>query len=153
MYKLSEKDIKRFWIKVNKTNTCWLWTSNIAKNGYGTFSFQYRTKPAHRISFWLHKGDNNNLLVLHKCDVRNCVNPEHLFLGTQQDNVNDCVLKGRRNQVRTKMHCLRGHEYTIENTYRTKKGSPVCKICHSNSTRLFQIKLKKENLEFDLHKD
>ncbi len=78
---------------------CWLWTS--AKYGnerYGVFRLDNRNQGAHRASWQLYNGDiPSGLCVLHKCDVGLCVNPEHLFLGTQTDNVHDMMNKGRQN--------------------------------------------------------
>lgn len=77
---------------------CWIWMGSIKPNGYGNSKVE-RTRAgemAHRKSWRLHKGPvPEGLLVLHKCDVRCCVNPDHLFLGTYSDNLNDMVSKGR----------------------------------------------------------
>ena len=76
---------------------CWLWTARCNPNGYGYLKVPPgRVKQAHRISFELYRGPiPNGLSVLHKCDVRSCVNPDHLFLGTQKDNIQDMDKKGR----------------------------------------------------------
>jgi hypothetical protein len=88
---------ERFWAKVNKTDTCWLWTASVWDNGYGRFVKVHGTDtPAHRFSWALHNGAiPDGLWVLHKCDVRRCVRPDHLFLGTPQDNMDDKCRKGR----------------------------------------------------------
>ena len=85
-------------IKINK-NECWIWQG--AKTGnrsYAAFHYIHNTQRysrAHRIAWLLFIGEIPiGLNVLHKCDVRLCVNPNHLFLGTQSDNLIDCVLKG-----------------------------------------------------------
>lgn len=91
----------RFWPKVNKTESCWLWTGAVA-SGYGTIGEggKYgRQLNAHRVSYELTYGKfDPKLYVLHKCDVKLCINPEHLFLGTQQENVDDMIAKGRAKQ-------------------------------------------------------
>lgn len=93
---LSQESIDRFWAKVEKTDSCWLWTAALNEKGYGVFGVKKETDKAHRISWKLSKGPIlNSLFVLHKCDIPNCVRPSHLFLGTNQDNVNDMIKKGR----------------------------------------------------------
>ena len=86
---------ERFFAKVNKTETCWLWTASKHPKGYGHFGGpQLR---AHRMSWVIHHGSiPEGLQVLHKCDNPSCVNPKHLFLGTNLDNMRDCAKKGRR---------------------------------------------------------
>lgn len=74
---------------------CWLWIANANRTGYGCLS-DSKQRLAHRISWEIHRGPiPEGLYVLHKCDVPICVNPEHLFLGTHQDNMDDMVRKGR----------------------------------------------------------
>lgn len=97
----------RFWPKVNKADGCWLWTGSVTGGGgmqHGQFTLPRRpdrTQPhiyAHRLSWELAYGPiPNGLQVCHKCDVPRCVRPEHLFLGTQFDNLADARRKGRLN--------------------------------------------------------
>ena len=113
---------------------CWLWLGCIG-NGYGKF----RGMQAHRYSWLLHIGSTNGLRVLHRCDIPSCVNPAHLFLGTQSDNMLDRSIKGRHENQNTHIsHCKRGHEFTEENTYLRSSGNRECRTCHrlKNSGRL-----------------
>lgn len=90
-----KSSVSSFWLNVKKTETCWLWQKSLA-NGYGQFQVNKKPWLTHRLSWVLHFGDiPNGLWVLHRCDVRNCVNPKHLFLGTSRDNVLDAMKKNR----------------------------------------------------------
>lgn len=88
----------RFWSHVNKTETCWLWTGSQTSYGYGTFTkFQdIPHRAAHRYAWELTHGHPGELCVLHRCDVKLCVNPAHLFLGTKTENMRDRDQKGRQ---------------------------------------------------------
>lgn len=91
----------RFWEKVNrKTDSeCWNWIGAIGSDGYGIVGINSNVYRAHRIAYYIHfKKDPNTLLVCHKCNNPPCVNPYHLFLGTQQDNMQHAFNIGRRNQ-------------------------------------------------------
>lgn len=79
---------------------CWLWTEGISKDGYGKFSIKYKDMRAHRFAWELYRWPiPKDMCVLHKCDVKTCVNPDHLFIGTYGDNNRDRAIKGRsRNQ-------------------------------------------------------
>lgn len=88
----------KFWMRVEKSDGCWLWAGWIMRNGYGNLRYKKGAYgvQAHRLSWAIHFGDiPDGLCVLHKCDVRACVRPDHLFLGTRGDNNKDCVRKGR----------------------------------------------------------
>lgn len=75
---------------------CWLWEKSLDRGGYGVIRPDYVLLRAHRLSYEIYNGvADERLYVLHRCDVRCCVNPEHLFLGTHADNMQDMVRKGR----------------------------------------------------------
>lgn len=87
----------RFWRHVIKGNDCWLWRSAGYPSGYGALKVAGSMKPAHRISWEIHRGSiPEGMLVCHTCDVRRCVRPDHLFLGTNLDNMADMRSKGRK---------------------------------------------------------
>lgn len=82
--------------KVDTSTGCWLWQGHKYSNGYGAIKKFGKMVLAHRFSYELHKGPiPKNLCVMHSCDTRNCINPEHLSLGTHQDNMSDAAAKGR----------------------------------------------------------
>ena len=89
--------VERFWSYVRKSNGCWLWFG-WSRKGYGQFRYGKSAQKAHRIAWELTYGPIPfGLQVLHKCDTPLCVNPGHLFLGTQAENIIDAVNKGRLN--------------------------------------------------------
>lgn len=90
--------IVRFWASCTKTTLgCWLWNLRTDDGGYGRVKFCGRHRGAHQVSWELTKGHiPKGLGVLHTCDVRSCINPDHLFLGTVQDNMRDKVAKNRQ---------------------------------------------------------
>ena len=101
----THKELARFVEKyaIDPTSGCWLWTGTILIKGYGQFCRQgYEGKDgprwqAHRFSYFVSNGPiSHGLCVCHHCDVRSCVNPDHLFLGTNDDNVNDRNAKNRQ---------------------------------------------------------
>jgi len=94
--------MRRFWDKVDRSGDCWVWMASKRGHGYGGFLTPER-KPttAHRFSWFLHNGPiPSGMCVLHKCDNRLCVKPDHLFLGTQLDNIRDRDEKGRQKTLR-----------------------------------------------------
>lgn len=112
---------------------CWLWAAS-TYGEYGQFAIElHYAIGAHRASWLLHNGPiPDGLFVLHKCDVKICVNPDHLFLGTNQDNLVDYVTKnpgkiGAHNSAKTE--CVNGHAYTPDNTGRDPRGHRFCLQC------------------------
>lgn len=103
---------------VDEVTGCWNWTRGKFRHGYGAIAHGKRTLKAHRVSYMLHIGEiPEGMLVCHKCDNPQCVNPEHLFLGTPKDNTQDMILKGRKVVLRGEdnpmHHCIgeRNHFY------------------------------------------
>jgi hypothetical protein len=93
---LSEK-IEKSIVRIPESG-CWIWMKNINHRGYGMTCLGRGTNlSAHRVSYEEKYGKiPNGLMALHSCDVRSCVNPDHIFIGTQQDNMTDKVLKNRQ---------------------------------------------------------
>ena len=118
------RDLDRFWKKVIYAETCWLWMGAKNKDGYGSFGDGAgRTMLAHRFAYQEFIGEiPPGMYVLHKCDEPSCVNPAHLWLGTQADNVADCAEKGRRNQSRIRRLDL-GQREEIRALYATGEYS------------------------------
>lgn len=88
----------KFLSRIKKTDACWLWVAaTTAHYGHGVLRFKNKMVKAHRVSWEIFRGEvPEGMCVLHKCDIPNCVNPDHLFIGTQTDNMKDMDSKGRR---------------------------------------------------------
>ena len=113
---------------------CWLWLGVLQGSGYGSVgigSMRDGTRTmigAHRAAYLAFCGVIPvGLFVLHKCDNKLCINPDHLFLGTQADNNADKLAKGRHHYAK-RTHCKHGHEFNIVNTRYTAKGR-MCRRC------------------------
>ena len=142
----------RFWAKVIKRNPdeCWPWTA-ARTGGYGYFGLDGRLVYAHRLSWEWANGQRipDGMWILHSCDNPPCVNPAHLSLGTQLDDVRDMDRKGRRgysphrsrNQHTDKTHCIHGHALTPENAYVSFTNTGPhrhCKECGRQRSREYQ---------------
>ena len=107
---------ERFWSKVNKESSCWAWTGWRYKSGYGGYNAKVdgqrrcRTVKASRYAYeQLHGPIQDGLFVLHRCDNPPCVNPDHLFLGTHQENMDDMYSKSRANKASGDRNGTRTH--------------------------------------------
>lgn len=102
---MNEKDIARFWGKVQKTTSCWLWIGRKNSQGYGYFWLgtkqDGKDRIAHRVAYEIAHGClPSGMHVLHRCDNPSCVRPDHLWAGTHTDNMHDMFSKGRRRPAR-----------------------------------------------------
>lgn len=112
---------------------CLLWLGADGGDGYGRFYFDGKVRAAHIVSYTLFKGEvPSGLIVMHSCDLGFCVNPDHLNAGTYQDNMDDCVRKGRNTSgqyLAQRSSCKSGHEFVGDNLYRRSDGSRGCRAC------------------------
>lgn len=134
----------RFWSKVDKTGECWLWAAGRDKDGYGIFSIARRSLRAHRVAYELLVGPiPQGLVIDHLCRNEPCVNPEHLEPVTVREN----GMRGDTFQARNaaKTHCIRGHEFTSENTWiDPARGVRKCKACHREQNRPSEARARAE---------
>ena len=134
---------------VDITENCWIWKGGVNSDGYGMFGFDGTMKCAHRISMHFHRGFNleSKDFILHKneCHNRRCVNPEHLYVGNNNDNMKDVKSAGNHyNNIKT--HCAKGHEFTEANTRYCEGRSGtfrVCKICSKAAVSKYRERLHK----------
>ena len=125
-YNKSMRLPKNYEGKWEQSGDCLLWNASKDANGYGRVKDLEtgKIKRTHRLSYeWNHGPIPEGLYVLHKCDTPSCFNPDHLFVGTQQDNIADWVSKGSKR--RRKDNCKRGHARTPDNL--TTAGN--CILC------------------------
>jgi len=94
---ITKKMLKRFWSKVEMTDGCWTWKAFKNKQGYGRFGIAAgQCVNAHRVSYTIKNGPiPQDLFICHTCDNPSCVNPNHLFAGSRQDNIDDMMIKKR----------------------------------------------------------
>lgn len=114
---------------------CWEWLGPRNPSGYASVRGKTNighTSFGHRLSYYHYRGDLiKGLCIMHSCDNRSCVNPNHLTQGTQKENIHDMLRKKRQSTFhKDKTHCKHGHLFSKENTYADKRGSRHCKTCN-----------------------
>lgn len=127
---------------------CWLWRQQ-GKSGYGKLTWHGRTIDVHRVSAHIYLGLDldSALLSLHKCHNKHCFNPEHLYVGTQRDNIGDSVRDKTHYKAR-KTYCTKGHLYTEDNTYLYAHNgyrARYCRICMKAHNDVNNAKRKQNN--------
>ena len=123
---MEKEIIKRFWSKINVRNKkqCWNWIYCLYPDSYGRFRLNNKLVYSHRLAYLLTFGEiPEGLCVLHKCDNPNCCNSNHLFLGTQSDNINDMTFKrrGRCNKLGNNSKLTIEQVNIIRKLYKNKK--------------------------------
>jgi hypothetical protein len=124
---LPPNEIERFWSLAEKGDGCWLWRGPTGREDRALFSYKFN-RVAARVAWALTNGREPDGFVCHSCDNPRCVNPEHLWIGTNQDNIRDAAAKGRL-WTQRKTHCKRGHPLSGDNVFKTSQGNRSCRIC------------------------
>lgn len=141
-----------FMRKTKPQGECLIWTGKLSKNKYPKMIVDRKEVYGHRTMMKVLGVNIKGKLVCHTCDNPSCLNPEHLFIGSQEDNMFDCYLKGRiRNQNSNKKYCIRGHRLSGNNIFRTTRPGKygprfgrMCKKCLDIRRKKYS-KLNKQN--------
>jgi hypothetical protein len=136
---------ERFWSKVEKSDGCWVWTAGLNRDGYGRI-YRDEQSPAvlaHRMAWELENGPIAvGAVICHRCDNPACVRVDHLYVGTQADNLADMFSK-RRDRNGRKTQCKRGHAFDEQNT-RLYRGLRVCRSCEHDRYARRILSMKEE---------
>lgn len=132
--------------EIDPETGCYLYTGSKNNDGYGQIQFEHMTMRTHKIGIYLQLNLDPMLpygpQVNHKCSNKHCWNPEHVYIGDQQENHSD-AMRARTHtsiQSKSKTHCPNGHEYTEDNTHIDKRGCRRCRKC--NAERYLPVKFR-----------
>ena len=146
MDRVTERDIERFWAKVDKPDNggCWNWLGYRNEKGYGYFYYRGHDIRAHRFSYELASGAiPDGLEIDHLCRNTSCVNPAHLDVVTRSENTLRGLLPSvLRRKYALKTHCQRGHPFDEANTYIMPNGRRRCRACLRLAWRRYYEKRK-----------
>lgn len=136
----------RFWSKVDRSGECWLWTASLNNKGYGRLQVCedgiWKVKYATRTAWLLATGKWPTAFMCHKCDTPACVRFDHLFEGTQAENMKDAQDKGRlRGRRLHQTRCKRGHSLFGSNMY-LQYGKRHCRTCRRECKRKRRLELR-----------
>lgn len=133
---LTTTELQRFWAKVNKTDTCWLWTAALNTYGYGHFNVNKKGNGAHRIAYQITvRKLTTDQILDHICRVRHCVNPSHMRVCTNKENILDKNSQSSARLNKEKTICPKGHPYNFSNTYIHPTGRRCCRKCATERAR------------------
>lgn len=132
--------VHRFWSKVDKygPNGCWNWTASTHQRGYGSFHFDGRSRPAHRLSYsWAKGAIPAGLQIHHTCENKRCVNPAHLIaISAGAHTLIGNSWSGKNSR---KTHCPQGHPLSGNNLHTRKNGRRRCRMCDRQRSRDYQL--------------
>ena len=147
MFDWSEKERARFSSNIVSGDGCWKWNGRTLNTSRGQFQARNKRLSAPRVAYSMFcDAIPRGMVVMHSCDNPNCVNPAHLSVGTQQENIADRDVKGRNRLSHT--HCVNGHVFSPENTrhYGPEGRWRMCRACGRENQRKFRItRLEAEN--------
>ncbi len=137
---LSEK-IEKSIVRIPETG-CWIWMKSLNNGGYGHTTFgRENSLLAHRASYEQKYGKiPNGIFALHSCDIKSCVNPDHIFLGTQQDNMTDKVNKNRQANGEKHGRSKLTKEQAIEAKFSNEKASVLANRFNCSAVMIRQIR-------------